>query len=234
MSFRKISDIRQHSWAAVIIGGASIAYGAYSKGRANKKAKDAQSKRKAYKTPDEIFDILNATQNKAQGDTATRDFQQNQLDTSFGQALGTASFLGADPNSLSSLFGQKIQGQLQIGNQFHASNMQLFGNYLNALNTVADNKAAEQVSSDNMLKDLLQAAAADKAAANQTINSGINGVVGGISAYGTGQLYGNSTDRIGDKYGTGAQNYADSNGLNYNQYKKKANAVGDAVSGLRF
>jgi len=182
------------SLAAIIVGAATIGYGAYSKGRANKKAKDAQSKRKAYKTPDEIYDILNATQNRAQGDTATRDFSQNQLDISFGQALGTSELLGADPNSLSSLFGQKIQGQLQIGNQFHASNMELWGKYTNALSTVADNKAAEQVSSDNMLKDLLQAAAADKAAANQTINSGINGVVGGISNYGVSQLYKNQNN----------------------------------------
>lgn len=192
MSFRKPSDMLARSWAAAIGGSVALTtlgVGLLQKRSANKKIKAAQDARKPYKTPDEIFQILNATENKSQGDTITKDYNQNQLDMSFGNALGTAELLGAGSNQLSALFGQKIQGQLEVGQQFHLSNMEAFGKYLNALNVVAENKAAEGISVDNMLKDKIQSAAQQKADANTTINSGINGLVSAASTYGTNQLY---------------------------------------------
>jgi hypothetical protein len=57
------------------------------------------------------------------------------------------------------------------------------------LDMVAQNKAAEQGSQQNIVKDQLQAAAADGAAANATINGGINTVLAGYSSYQQGQLY---------------------------------------------
>lgn len=177
------------SWAAIIIGGGTLIYGAVSKGAANKKAKDALAKRKSYQTPDEVYQILDALENKSQGDVITRDFQTQQLDNSFSQQLGVAELLGADPNDLSGMFQQKINGILQVGQQFHASNMEAFGKYLGGLDMVVQNKAAEQGSQQDIVKDEIQAAAADKQAANQSINSGINTILSGYSAYQSNQLY---------------------------------------------
>lgn len=189
MSFRMPSQIMQKTWAAVAVGVLTTGYGVYSKARANKKQKDALSKRKAYTTQDETYQILNALENKSQGDTQTRDFQTQQIDDTFSQQLGVAELLGADANDLSGMFQQKIQGILQVGQQFHASNMEAFGKYIGALDMVAKSKDAEYGSQQNIVKDAIQAAAADGKAADATINSGINTALSGYSAYQSNKLY---------------------------------------------
>lgn len=161
-------------------------------GKTQKKIDTALSKRKAFETPDEIFKILNATENKSQGDTIARDFQMNQLDTGFADALGTAELLGADPNNLSSLFGQKVQGILQVGDQYHKTNMEAFGNYMKALNLVADNKSAEQISQDNIWKDYMQSLSLQKSDQSKSIMNSINSLIGAGSAYATKKLYMNN------------------------------------------
>lgn len=177
------------AWVAVGVGIATTAYGAYSKGRANKKQQKALSKRKSYTTQDETFQILNALENRSQGDTVTRDFQTQQIDNSFAQQLGVSELLGADPNDLSGMFQQKMQGILQVGQQFHASNMEAFGKYIGGLDMVAKSRDAEYASQQNIVKDQLQAAAADSKAANATINSGINTALAGFSAAQSNKLY---------------------------------------------
>lgn len=171
------------------LGVAQAAYGIIKGINTDKKIKGLLAQRKSYKTPDEIFQILNATEQNAQGDTQTRDFQTNQLDRQFSQQLGTAELLGADPNSLSSLFDQKVQGIMQIGDQFHRSNMEAFGKYLGGLNTVAENKAAEQISKDNLIKDQLQALGQQRQDNTKNIGSGINAIIGGLAADETSSLY---------------------------------------------
>ncbi len=195
------------SWIALGVGVVTTGVGIYQKSRANKKAKKALSERKAYQTPDEIFQILNAVQSKAQGDTQTRDFQTQQIDNSFANQLGVAELLGADPNDLSSLFNQKMQGILQVGQQFHQSNMEMFGKYTGALEMVAANKAGEWKSTQDFVKDDLQAAAADGAAANQTINSGINMALSGYSASQSNKLYKDYLDGKGVSDSTKADYY---------------------------
>jgi len=138
--------------------------------------------RQAYSTPDEIFQILNATQSAAQGDTTTRDFQTNELNQVFSNILNTSELLGADPNSLSALFQSKIGGLLKIGEQFHTSNMESFGKYLGALSTVADNRAAEWQSQQDIIKDKLQAEGVNLANNYGNVNAGINTLIGGLSA----------------------------------------------------
>lgn len=175
--------------AAAVVGVTGIVVGAVQTGKANKRIKAAMGQRKAYQTPDQIWQLLNATENKSQGDTITRDFQTNQLDMSFADALGTAETLGAGPNQLSALFGQKVQGIMQVGEQFHRSNMESYGNYMKALAVVGENKAAEQGSQDNIWKDYMQALSKQKETGQATTNAGINNLIGGIAAYGTNQLY---------------------------------------------
>lgn len=153
------------------------------------RAKRAIAQRTAYKTPDEIFKILNLSLSGAGGDTITRDFQTNQLDRSFSQMLGGATRLGADANDLSALFNQKINGMLQIGQQFHASNMEALGKVFSAYDLVSQNKAAEWSSAQDILKDTIQAGAAEKAAGVQNIGSGVNAFLGTYASGKTQDLY---------------------------------------------
>ncbi len=175
--------------AAAVVGVTGIVVGAVQSGKANKRIKNAMNQRKPYQTPDEVYKILNAAENKSQGDTITRDFQTNQLDMSFADALGTAETLGAGPNQLSALFGQKVNGMLQVGEQYHRSNMEGWGNYMKALAVVGENKAAEQQSRDNIWKDYMQALSKQKEAGQATTNAGINSLISGIGIYGQNQLY---------------------------------------------
>lgn len=137
-----------------------------------------------YKTPEEVYKILNATLNQAGGDTITRDFQTNQLDRTFSQIMGGATKLGADPNDLSALFDQKIQGIMKVGQGFHASNMESFSKIVSAYNLVADNKAAEQKSLRDSIADENRQSAQQKQDALQNITGGVNA---GISAYSAGK-----------------------------------------------
>ena len=171
------------------IGAAQSVVNLFNAGDTKRRISKLLGQRRAFETPEEIFDILNATQFAAQGDTATRDYQTNQLDSSFSNALNTAQLLGSDPNALSSLFGQKIQGLMQVGQQFHTSNMEAFGKYLGALNTVAENDASEQISRDNLIKDRLQAEGVNLQNNYANINNGINTVIGGLSAAEQMKLY---------------------------------------------
>lgn len=171
------------------LGIAQGIYGAINANATKKRISTLLNQRTAYSTPDEVFQILNATQSNAQGDTQTRDFQTNQLDTGFSGVLNTAQLLGGDPNTLSSLFDQKMQGIMQIGQQFHTSNMEAFGKYLGALNTVAENKAAEWQSQQDILKDKLQAEGVNLQNSYANIGSGVNAFIGGLSATEQMKLY---------------------------------------------
>jgi hypothetical protein len=107
----------------------------------------------------------------------------------FSQALGTSTRLGADPNDLSALFGQKMQGIFANIETSHKERMEGFSKVLAAYNLVADNKAAEWKSKQDFVKDDLQAAAESKKDAMATIGSALNA---GISTY--------SSSKIGDLY----------------------------------
>jgi len=139
--------------------------------------------------PQEQWKILNALENRSQGDTQTRDYQTQQIDNAFAQQLGLSEILGADANDLSGLFQQKMQGIIQTGQQFHASNLESFGKYIGGLEMIGRGKDAEFASQQNIVKDQIQAAAADGQAANQTINTGINTALSAYSAYQQKQLY---------------------------------------------
>lgn len=140
----------------------------------NSELKSLARKRTAYNSPEEIEKILNLALSGAGGDTATRDFQSNQLDRAFAGMANVAQRLGADPNNISGLFEQLINGKMKIGNEFHASNMEAVGKVVNAFNLVADNKTAEWRSEQDIIKDKMQAAAGKVQAGYQNISGGLN------------------------------------------------------------
>jgi len=187
----KPSDVFQRAWAAAAVAVGTTVYGAVKADKASKDAKKAQAKIKPYKTPKEVYDVLNATQaNASTGfDAATLDYLTKQTDNSFAGALSTAQQLGADPNALSAIFGQKVDGIMQIGAQNHQLQMANFSAYLNAKNAISAGDAAEQKSVQDQLKDQLQKIAIDKQNATAQISQGINTGISAAAMYGMGQLY---------------------------------------------
>ena len=158
---------------------------------AKKKINNLLNQREAYKTPKEIYDVLNATQSNAQSgfDPTTLNYLTTQTDNSFSSSLDTAKRLGADPNAMSAIFTQKIDAISGIASNNHQLQMQNFSTYLNALNTVADNKAAEFKSQQDIVRDKLQSAGANLASATGNISNGINTALGSLSAAATRDLY---------------------------------------------
>jgi hypothetical protein len=152
----------------------------------NNKAKQKKylGQLKAYKTPQEIFDILNASQNNAsQGlDATTLNYLTNQTDQAFSSSIGTANRLGADPNDLSAIFSQKVNSIMQIGVQNHQANMANFSQYLGALGLVADNKAAEFKSQQDIIKNKLQTTGVNLQTATNNISGGLNTLLSTLSA----------------------------------------------------
>ncbi|HQV55016.1 MAG TPA: hypothetical protein PLX17_05845 [Chitinophagaceae bacterium] len=177
------------SWAAIAVGVVSIGVGAYQSSRANKKQKDAIKNRKAYETPEEVFTILNALQNKAQGDTQTRDYETNLINRSFANQLDVVQLLGGDPNDAAAAFDRHMQGIITVGDKFHATNLEGFGKYIGGLDMVAKSRDAEWGWQDNQTKDLIAALNQQKEDANKTINSGLNLTMQGVTNLASNNLY---------------------------------------------
>lgn len=155
------------------------------------KTKNLIQRRKAYQTPEEYFKILNATASRAaEGyDPVTMSYLTNQADRAFGASIGTATRLGADPNQLSAILDQRIQASMKVGAENAALNLQNFNRYLSALDVLGQNDAAEQKSRDDLLKDQIQSAAAEKQAGVQNIINAASSYLGATSAAGAAGLY---------------------------------------------
>lgn len=171
----------------------SVGLGVAKEIKASKANKAAQGKIEPYQTPQEVYDVLNATEANATSgfDANTLNYLTNQTDNAFAGSLATAERLGADPNALSAIFGQKINGIMEIGAQNHQLQMQNFSAYLNALNAVGSNDAAEQKSKQDQLKDQLQKISMDRQIAAGQISQGINTGISTLSNAQMMKLYAN-------------------------------------------
>ena len=165
---------------------------------ARKRQNKLLSQRTSYKTPAEINQILQATQQNASLglDPSTMDFLNNKTNTSFASSLDVIQRLGGDPNAMSSIFGQKVDALGNIAEMDTQAKMRNFSAYLSALDTVATNKTAEWKSEQDIIKDKLQAAGADLNTANQNISGGVNMVTGAIGSQMTMDLYKNKKPTV--------------------------------------
>lgn len=172
-----------------------IGKGIIDEKNAKKDEKDRLAKIKPYETPQEVYDVLNATQANAQTgfDATSLQFLTDQTDQAFASSLGIAERLGSDPNTLSTIFSQKIDALKGVSAQNHQMQMQNFNAYLSALNAVGAGDAAEQKSAQDQLKDQLQKIGVDKQVATQQISAGLNTGMAAYSNYQMGKLYGTGT-----------------------------------------
>lgn len=165
-----------------VLAGAQAVYGAIKGNQASKDFNAAKARETPYKTPEELQKILQATQANAQGgfDAETLDYLTTQNDRAFSASLGANQRLGGNANDAAALFDQQMQSIMKVGAQNHALNLENFSRYLGALNTIADSEGAEWSSEQNIVKNELQAANANRQAAFGNIQSAINT---GIAAY---------------------------------------------------
>lgn len=192
---------RYHNPAAAISGGMAAVQGALGIVQtiaADAKLKRLRAKRTAYKTPEEYYEIMQAAQSMAQSgfDPFTLNFLTNQTDRAFSSSVGAATRLGANPNDLSMLLDNKMQGVMKIGAENHRLNMENFSRFLSAKDVIGQNKAAEWKSQQDMIKDDMQAAAADKAAGIQNIGSAANSAISLGASSQTSDLYKQILDAV--------------------------------------
>lgn len=182
------------SMATPVGAGLAVAQGAFGIVQtisAAAKMKKLLAQRTTYKTPKEYYEILQATQNMAQQgyDPNTLNYLTNQTDRAFSSTVGAATRLGANPNNLSALFDQKMQQVMKIGAENHELNMKNLSMFLGAKDTIGQNMIAEWRSREDLIKDKMQAAGADKQAGLQNIGSAANAGISLASSSATSNLY---------------------------------------------
>lgn len=163
------------------LGAIKTVGGLIAQSKARKRMDKLQSQRQAYKTPEEVFQILQATQQNAQSGLGaeTLRYLTGQNDRALSTSINSANLLGGDPNDLGALLERSMQQSMAIAGQDTAMRMENFGKYLGAVNTVADNRAAEQISRDNILKDQIQGASAEGGDATKNLQGGLNSILAG-------------------------------------------------------
>lgn len=178
----------------VLAGGIQSLIGAGQARRANRNLKRLFSQRKAYQTPEEIFEILQLTQSNASQGFSDETLQvlEGNAGRGLSATLGSATRSGADPNQLSGVLDNYFQNIFKIGTENELVKMKKFDDFTNALRTVADNRTAEWQSEENLIKDQMQAEAAKLGAGQMNLSSGLNLAFNGITNLLAGDLYGES------------------------------------------
>lgn len=164
------------SGVGVLIGTAQSLINSGRAKRANRDLKRLFSQRKAFQTPQEVFDILNLTQfNASQGfSDETMSFLTNQSGAGLSAGLDAATTLGADPNQLSGMIDQYFSNLFRIGAESEQVKMKRANEFISAMQLVAGNKEAEWASRENIIKDQMAAATQRLTAAQTGIQSGMN------------------------------------------------------------
>lgn len=157
--------------------------------KAKKKINGLLDQEKPFQTSQQVYDILNASLNNAQGDTITRNYETNAVDQNLSDSVNAATKLGADPNVLSSIFQNSVNGIMKVGQQFHESNTAAFSNVLNAFKLLSDNKDAEYASQQGIIKDRLAAAGANLQTGTANVSGGLSNILSSLSSKATGDLF---------------------------------------------
>lgn len=159
----------------------------------NKKLNRFFSQRKAFKTPQEIFDNLYLQESNLQGySDSTLGYLTGEAGAGLSSGLGAATRLGADPNQLSGLVDNYYKNIFSIGAGSELARMKQFDSVTNAMLLLAGNKEAEEVSKDNLIKDQMQAVSSRVRAAGVGVQSGANLLLNSVANLGATGLYGST------------------------------------------
>lgn len=172
--------------------------GIVQQGKERKEINKLMSQRKAFTTPEEVYQTLQATQANAQTGLGSQvlSYLTGQNERGLSQGIGAATLLGGDANDLGALLDRYNTQSMGIAAQDQAAQMANFSKYLGALGVVAQNKEAEWQSRDNLLKDRIQAAAARGQQGTLNLQSGLNATLGAITAGQQMGLYNQNLDYL--------------------------------------
>lgn len=183
--------------ATSLIGAVQIISDLTKAGKANRNLSRLFKQRRAFQTPSEIFDIVNAQESNAASGFSPETLQYLTMGANTGLAstLGSATRLGGDPNNFSSILDTYSRGIFSIGKENELVKMKKFDGLMNALQLLASNKEAEWLSEENLIKDQMAAEAQKIGAAEKGVGSGANLLVNSISAFGATDIYDNNNGR---------------------------------------
>jgi hypothetical protein len=169
--------------ATMVAGGVQGVLGAVQSISGSIRAKRLSRRLRPFKTPNEAYKVLNATEQAAQSgyDPTTLKYLTDNIGKSTAASLGAATRLGANPNQLSAILDNQIEQIMRVGAGNHQLQMTSFSRYLGALEMVGKNKEAEWASEQNILKNQIQQASQDKRAGMQNAINGVNAVLAGWS-----------------------------------------------------
>lgn len=184
----------------LVTAGLQTALGLYQSIKGSADMKKYMAQRKAYQIPDEVYKILNASLNAGQGDSATQTYESNMIGQEGASATDTALKLGADPNAVGAIFGQQIAATGASAQRNHVAMMENFDRVMKAYGSVAENKAAEYKSQQDIVKDKLQAAGSKMQSGLSNVAGGINTGISTLSSAQTAKLY---ADRTAKMYAAG-------------------------------
>lgn len=161
------------------------------KGAARRRQRKLLSQVKAYQTPQEIYDALNATEQRASMGLSERtlDYLSGRSDARLSSAIDVVNQLGGDPNILANIFGQSQKGMESIAEMDTEAQLRNFQPYFAAVNNLAANKAAEQKSQQDIIKDKLQAEGLNLSYSNMAISNGMNLVMQALGNWDASKLW---------------------------------------------
>lgn len=164
-------------------------------------ANDAErllASRKAFKTTDEVYDIVAASTNRAQSgfDPATMEYLSGEINRLTASSLGVAKRVGSNANELSAMLDQNIQSIMKVGSANAAANMENYSKYLSAKELLAKNLEAEWASEEGIIKDKLQSANMRRQEGTAQFSAGLSGVTSALSSMKMADLYKERTDSL--------------------------------------
>lgn len=170
--------------ASLVMGGLQTVSGIIGSIGAKGRQRKLLSQLQAYQTPEEVYQVLNATQQKAsQGlDDQTLKMIDDRNNSAFASSLDVMRRIGGDPNAMSFIFGKRLEANTELGAMDSQQKLKNFSMYVDALGNLAANKAAEQKSRQDIIKDKLAAEGLNLNTANQNISGGINTAISALSS----------------------------------------------------
>lgn len=158
----------------------------------NKRLQRILQQREEFKSAQEVQDQYQLAQNEAQTGygAATMSYFTNKTNSALTNSLNTASKLGADPNSISSIFSKNVDAIIKTSSDSEMTRMMKFDKLYASIAKVIEGKDAEFADRRAKQDDLAAAAAMKVKAGNDNLKSGINGIMGAVANNETSNLGG--------------------------------------------
>ena len=156
----------------------------------NKRLKRLLQQREDYKTPDEVADAFQIAQQQAQQGygAETLAYLTKNTNNALTSSLDSAARMGGNPNDIAAIFSRNVDSIMATAGQSELKRVQNFDKLYTTLQGVVQGQDAEFADRRAKQDDMQAAAAMKVKAGNANLQSGINGIMGGISNGAMGNL----------------------------------------------